>query len=419
LALKPFRSLKVRNYRLYFIGQVISVSGTWMQNFALGWLVLQTYKNNSLYLGIITACQFLPMLIFGSWGGLIADRYKKRSLLFFTQTSFLILAVLLGVLTVLKEDKLGYLIVVAFLIGIFNLFDVPARQSFVQEMVGRTLITNAVSLNSLIMNAARIVGPGIGGVIVDAIGVAPCFFINAASFLAVIIALLMMKVTELYSTKPVKPEKGQIRAGFKYVLNKKELLIPLLVMAVVGTLAYNFQVTLLLMAKMVFKSHAQQAGLLFGAMGIGAVLGALLVANLKAPTAKMLMFTCGAFGALLLGVSLSPNFLIGAILLIPTGAFSIAFIAVANSSLQLQSDPQMRGRVMALYAIAFLGSTPVGSLIVSAVAYWQGARYSLGLGAVSALLSAMVAFVILRRRSKAVVTQNVDIELNELGELNY
>lgn len=388
--ISTFRSLSVRNYRLYFIGQVVSVSGTWMQNFALGWLVLDLYRNNSLYLGIVTACQFLPLLFFGSWGGLVADRTNKRNLLFVTQSSFLALALVLGLITVFHKVNLVFLIVISTMLGVVNLFDVPARQSFVQEMVGKPLITNAVSLNSLIMNASRILGPAVGGILVDEVGVGICFFINALSFIAVLLALAFMRVSELYQTEPVKKEKGQIRQGFKYVRSTPELLMPLLVMAVVGTLAYNFQVTLLLMAKTVFKTHAQQGGLLFSAMGLGAVIGAMIVASFKNPSIKMLLITCLIFGAFLFAVALSPNFTYAALLLIPAGAFSIAFIAVANSLLQINSDPQMRGRVMALYAIAFLGSTPIGALIVSVVAYWQGARYSLALGGLSALVSTFV-----------------------------
>jgi MFS family permease len=388
-----FRSLSNRNYRLYFVGQVISVSGTWMQSFALGWYVLDISHQNALDLGVITAIQFLPMLLFGAWAGLIVDRSDKQKLLMATQILFMVIAIGLGISVQTGHGKVYLVGFFALLLGLVNMFDNPCRQAFVQEMVGGDLVTNAVSLNSVIMNAARVIGPGAGGLIIGFLGVDLCFYINAASFVAVLVALLLMNPDELIRKSPVTRAPHQLRDGFKYVLQNKNLKIPLIMMGVVGTLAYNFQVTLLLFARSTFHLHAAHSGLLFSYMGLGAVIGGLTVASRKNPGPFWYIVSGLIFGFLLLVLAFSPNILIAELFLVPVGASSIAYVAISNSTLQLRSDPQMRGRVMSLYAIAFLGTTPIGSLIVSVIANYSNPRWALLVGAVGTLTAAIFAYI--------------------------
>ena len=276
-----------------------------------------------------------------------------------------LLALLLGVLVTTNHATFVTVLVLAALLGVVNLFDNPARQSFVQEMVGRDLIVNAVSLNSVLMNAGRLIGPGIAAGLIAVVGTADCFYANAASFLAVLIALLMMRKRDFLPMKTVEREKGQLRLGLRYVRDNPLLRHVLLAVAIVGTFAYNFTVTLPLLARVTFHQHsAADYGVLMAAMGAGAVVGGLVIAHRSRPTPKMLALLVLGFGFFMTLVALAPNVRLAEIALVPTGAFSIALIATANATLQLNSSQQMRGRVMALYAIAFLGTTPIGAPLV-------------------------------------------------------
>jgi MFS family permease len=390
-----FYSLKIRNFKLFFIGQVISVSGTWAQSFAQGWLVLSLTKNNAFDLGITTGCQFLPILFLGPWGGLIADRYEKRTILFFTQSISAVEAAALGILVLKNDVNFITVTIFAFLLGMVNVFDNPARQSFVLEMVGKEYVSNAVSLNSVLVNLARVVGPGVSGILIETLGIGYSFIFNAFSFIAVLFALYLMKKSELHSTQPVAKMKHQLRQGFSYVYKVKDLYVPLVLMAVIGTLAYNFQVTLLLFAKQTFKLGAGGSGLFFTVMGLGAIGGGLVVANRKAPTNKSFLFVAFIFGLLLTVLSWTPNVVLAYIILVPMGGFSIAYIAQSNTLLQIRSKPEYRGRVMSLYSVAFLGSTPVGALIVSWVASVSNPRVSILLGGIATVVAVTVAFFIL------------------------
>jgi MFS family permease len=398
---RTFAALRVRNFRLYFIGQLISVSGTWMQSLAQGWLVLQI-TGSSVDLGIAVALQFVPMLLAGSYGGLIADRHEKRRILYFTQTSAGLLALLLGILVSTHHVNVLIVYAIALGLGFVNLFDVPARQAFVQEMVGRELIANAVSLNSVLMNAGRLIGPGIAAGLIALVGTAACFFANAGSFVAVLIALMMMKGEAFLPMSTVKREKGQLRLGLKYAFSTPILRNVIIAVAIVGTFAYNFTVTLPLFATKTFhETTAAHYGILMGAMGLGAVIGGLLVARRSRPTPELLALLMLGFGLFMTLAALSPTVLWAEIAMIPTGAFSIALVATANSLLQLNSTEHMRGRVMSLYSIAFLGTTPIGAPLVGLVVSWSNPRIGMLMGAAFALLTGLGLWVRQRHHARA------------------
>jgi len=386
---RTFAALKVRNFRLYFIGQLISVSGTWMQSVAQGWLVLQI-TGSSVDLGIAVALQFVPILLVGTYGGLVADRHEKRHILYFTQSSAGILALTLGFLASTHHVHVDEVYVIAFGLGIVNLFDVPARQAFVQEMVGRDLLANAVSLNSVLMNSGRLIGPGIAAGFIALVGTAACFFVNAGSFLAVLIALVMMQSSEFLPMQTVKREKRQMRLGLKYAFENPLLSNVIIAVAVVGLFAYNFTVSLPLLARVTFHEHsAAHYGILMGAMGFGAVIGGLIVARRSRPTPKMLSLIMLGFGFFMALVAFAPTVTWAEIAMIPVGAFSIGLIATANSLLQLNSSQMMRGRVMSLYSIAFLGTTPIGAPLVGLVVSWSNPRIGIFMGAAFALLTGL------------------------------
>ena len=384
---QTFSSLRIRNYRLYFTAQLISVSGTWMQTVAQAWLVLHL-SGSSVDLGLVVGLQFLPMLLFGPFGGLVADRVNKRTLLSATQSAGGLLALVLGALVVTHTVELWQVYLLAALLGLVNVFDNPARQTFVMEMVGRDDLPNAVSLNTVVMNASRVVGPAIGGVVIVLFGLGICFFVNAASYVAVLIGLAMMRSRELRPTEHVSRAKGQIREGFRYVWRTPSLRNTLLAIAIIGIFAYNFTVTLAVLAKVTFHGGAGAYSLLTSCMGFGAVIGGLLAAHRARPTPRLLQVLALVFGGLLAAVALAPTLLTASILIVFMGAASIGFIATANATLQLSADPTMRGRVMALYAMAFLGTTPIGAPLVGAIAQWTNPRVALLAGAVATVMAA-------------------------------
>jgi MFS family permease len=384
---RTFHSLRVRNFRLYFTAQLISVSGTWMQSVAQAWLVLHL-SGSGVDLGIVVGLQFLPMLLFGPFGGLTADRVDKRRLLFVTQSAGGLLALVLGFLVVSHHVQLWQVYVLAGLLGVVNLFDNPARQTFMMEMVGRDDLPNAVSLNTVVMNASRVIGPAIGGLVITLFGLGTCFFVNAASYGAVITGLSMMRVAELHPTEQVPRSKGQIREGFRYVWRTPGLRNTLLAISLIGVLAYNFTVTLALLAKGTFHGGAGTYSLLTSCMALGAVSGGLVAAHRARPTPRLLQVLALVFGALMAAVACAPTLAIASVLIVLMGAASIGFIATANASLQLGSEPAMRGRVMALYAMAFLGTTPIGAPLVGAIAQWSDPRVAILTGAVATVVAA-------------------------------
>ncbi len=395
---RTFRAIAVRNYRLYFTGQVISVSGTWMQTVAQAYLILFILHGTGLDVAIATSLQFLPLLLFGPFGGLLADRLDKRKVLYATQGTAGVLALVFGILVATHSATLMDVYLLAAGLGCVNLFDNPARQTFVSEMVGLDLLPNAVSLNSVLMNSARVIGPAIGGVLILTVGVGTCFFLNAVSYAAVIVALAMMRASELYRQPGVRRAKGQVREGLRYAWRTRDLRIPLASMAVVGVFAFNFTVTLPLLAKFTFHGGAGLYSWFMVAMGAGAVLGGLATAFRSRPTTRMLAVIGVVFGCAILAVALAPTKVLALALLVPMGAASIAFVATNNATLQLRADPAMRGRVMALNAIAFLGSTPIGAPLLGYVSDASNPRVALALGGVATLLASIPLFALARHR---------------------
>jgi MFS family permease len=397
---KTFAALSVRNFRLFFIGQLISVSGTWMQSVAQGWLILQL-TGSSVDLGFAVALQYLPILLFGTYGGLVADRHEKRRILYFTQAAAGLLALTLGILMTTHHVTVATVFVLASLLGFVNLFDVPARQAFVQEMVGRDLIANAVSLNSVLMNSGRVIGPSVAAGLIALVGTAACFYTNAASYIAVILALALMRRRELLPMQIVQRQPGQLRLGLKYVFETPQLRDVIIAVGVVGTFAFNFTVTLPLLAHETFhQQSAAQYGILMGCMGVGAVFGGLLVAHRSRPTPKLLASLAVAFGLFMTLVAFAPTILLAEIALIPTGACSIAFVSSANSTLQLNSGQQMRGRVMSLYSTAFLGTTPIGAPLVGLLIAGTNPRIGIFLGALLTLLTGLWLVFMLRSKNR-------------------
>jgi len=397
LARRTFRALRIYNYRLFFISQVVSMSGTWMQSVAQSWLVLQL-TGSGVDLGITVGLQFGPVLVLGAWAGALADRVDKRRLLMATQTAAALFALILAVLTFTDVVTVWMIWVLAGLTGVAVALDMPSRQSFVYEMVGPDDLANAVGLNAVIINSSRIVGPAIGGLLIAAVGVAPCFLFNAVSFVAVIVALAVMRTAELRPSKPVPREPGQVREGLRYVWHTPELRIPLLMMAVVSTLAYNYSVVLPLLTKDVYGRGGGAYGALSAAMGVGALAGALFMASRGRPSRRLLVASTFAFGVATLLLAVAPDYLWGMALLVPMGAAGVLFISTTNSLLQLNADDAMRGRVMALWAVVFLGSTPIGGPLTGLIVRGFGVRAAVAVGGVAALATAAGAYWALRRR---------------------
>jgi MFS family permease len=380
-------ALRVRNYRLYFAGQAVSLTGTWMQSVALSWLVFELTHSGTA-IGLVLAAQFLPVLALGAYGGLIADRVPKRPLLMATQTALASLALLLGLLSVTHTIELWMVFVIAALIGTVTAADTPTRQTFVMEMVGSERVQNAVSLNSVLTNASRAVGPAIAGGLIASVGVGVCFLANGASFLAVLAALAVMRPDELHPSRPAGHARGQLRAGFHYVRVTPGLLVPLMMMALVGTLAYEFPVVLPLLAHQTLHGGARIFGFLSCAMGAGAVAGGLVVAVLAMTGLEPLTTAAGLFGIAMFAAAVVPALPGELAAMALVGGAGTAFMATGNSTLQLTSDPSFRGRVMALWTVTFSGSTPIGAPIVGAVSEFASPRAGLALGALACLFAA-------------------------------
>jgi MFS family permease len=397
---QTFASLSNSNYRRYLRGQSISLAGTWMQTIAQSWLVLQL-TGSATALGVVIALQTLPTLVLGPYGGLIADRMDKRRLMIGLQSGMGALALLLGGLTITGAVQLWHVYVLAFLLGMINCFENPARQSFVLEMVGPEDLRNAVSLNAVLVNVARAVGPAVAGIVIATGGLGVCFLINAVSFIAVVTSLIRLDVAALSPSVPASRAPGQLREGLSYVRGTPALAVPLLMMALVGCLAYEFQVVLPIVASETFAGGAQTYGFLTAAMGAGAVVGGLFVAALGRTGLWYLVGTACAFGLALLATALAPTLPMALVGMGIVGAASVAFQSTGNSTLQLASAPHMRGRVMALWAVAFLGSTPIGGPIAGVVSQHLGGRAGLALGAVACLVAAALGAVVAHRESRA------------------
>jgi MFS family permease len=395
-----FRSLRVRNYRLYAAGQLVSLTGTWMQRVAQDWLVLEL-TNSGTALGIVTALQFLPSLLFGLWGGLLADRYDKRKLLLATQTGLALVALILGVLDVTGIVQYWQVLVLALALGLVSAIDSPVRQSFVVEMVGPDDLTNAVGLNSTIFNSARILGPAVAGVMITAIGTGWAFVANGISSIAVLTGLALMRPAELRPSPAIDRIRGQLRAGLHYVRQRQDLLLTMVLVFVVGTFGLNFQITTALLAKQVFHRSATGYGLLSTALAVGACVGAVLATRRRTrPSLLFLLLAAMAFGLLEILAGSMPGFGATALMLVLVGLAMLTFTTAANSSVQLGVEATMRGRVMALYLMCFLGGTPIGAPIAGWVANTVGPRWGMiGGGLVCMAMAVGMALYLVRRRS--------------------
>lgn len=394
-----FASLRVRNFRLYFIGQTISQSGTFMQSVAQAWLVLKL-TNSGAALGLIAALQNLPVLLFAPLGGLLADRYSKRALLLITQAAFGLLALLLGGLVIAGAAQLWMVAAIAFCFGLVNCIDNPTRQAFVVEMVGPAQLRNAVSLNSTMFNLSRIIGPAIAGLLIAAVGIAPCFIFNGVSYGAVIAMLGLMNAAEFHAEIRVGSGRGQLADGFRYAFSTPILRDILILMAIIGTLTYEFQVSLPLLAEFTFHGNAASYAALSSALGVGAVIGGILTASRKSTSFGVVVAAAFLFGLAALVASLMPSLVTAVAAVVVLGFFSIFFSSTANTTLQLASAPEKRGRVMALWTMAVLGSTTLGGPVIGAIGQQVGARWSLATGGVAAVIAAAYGFLATRRGAR-------------------
>ncbi len=362
----------------------------------MAWLVL-TLTGSGTALGLVMAFQFLPILLLAPAGGVLADRFSKRRILFITQSAAALLALILGVLVVTGLIRIWMVYLLAASFGLTTTLDNPTRQSFVLELVGRESVRNAVTLNSTEINLTRVIGPAIAGSLIAGIGLAPCFFINAASFIAVLICLFLMRGEELYRAEPVKRLRGQLRQGFGYVRRTPLLKHTLIMMAIVGTLTYEFQVSLPLVARFTFHGSAGSYALLTSAMGLGAVLGGLATAGRRKIAVRGLIGAAFAFGVAVLLASLSPELPVALLAMVLVGACSIGFTSLSNSILQLESPPAMRSRIMSLWTVAFLGSTPIGSPVIGWVGEHSGPRWALAVGGIAAVVAGAYGLYSLRK----------------------
>jgi MFS family permease len=397
---QTFAALAVRNYRLFFMGQAISLSGSWMQRVAQGLLVLDLTGSGTA-LGVVIALQSLPVLFFGAWGGVVADRLSKRSILYVTQAVAGLSSLALGLLIASDDIRLWMVYAAALVLGFVKVFDNPTRQTFVREMVGSDLLTNAVSLNSIEMNFARVIGPAIAGILVATVGLGACFIADGLSYTVVIAMLAVMRSEELKPAKRLKRAKGQLAEGIRYVSTEPVIRNTLVMMAIIGTFTYEFSVVLPLLAEFTFETGASGYAALTSAMGVGAVVGGLYTASRRRTGPAVLVVSASLFGVAVLLASAAPSMTLAMAAMVIVGFFSINFTSLANVTLQLQAAPQMQGRVMSLWSIAFLGTTPIGGPIMGALGEHAGARWALGLGGLAALVAAGVGLMSVRRMTAA------------------
>jgi MFS family permease len=387
LGRQTFSSLKIPNYRLYFAGQSVSLAGTWMQMTAQSWLVL-TLTRSSTDLGLVVALQTLPILVLGPYGGVIADRADKRRLMIALQIAMGLQALALGLLTVLGAVRFWEVCLLAVILGLNNAFENSARQSFVREMVGQDELRNAITLNSVTVNAARAVGPAIGGILIATVGVGVCFLVNAASFIAVVTSLLLMDRRALRPSIPTARARGQLREGLRYAMRIPQIAIPLAMMSLVGLLAYEFQVSLPVLARQTFHGDAEVYGFMTAAMGVGAVVGGLFTAARGRTGLRPMIIASTGFGAAILLAGFSPVLALAYPALLLVGWASVSFIAIGNSTIQLNTEPEFRGRTIALWQVAFQGTTPVGGPLIGWIIAETDPRVGLAVGGLSCLVAA-------------------------------
>jgi MFS family permease len=409
-------SLRNRNYRLYFLGQLLSMMGTWMQAVALAFLVLKL-TGSGTDLGLATAARFMPVFVFGPFGGLIADRLDKRRVLYVTQTLSGLTAGVFALLIGTGVIEMWMVYILSLTLGGINVFDSPARQSFIAEMVRPGELPNAITLNSVSLNLARVFGAALGGLFVAVLGLVMCFALNGVSFAAVLVSLLLMRSSELFPAQRARKEKGQIRAGLRYVRQSPELLVPLIMITVVGMLAWEFQVTLPLMASHAFRGGAGTYGLMASVMGAGAVVGGLVAAARSHPSGRALCLASIGWGLAITAAAAAPTLAVELGTMVFVGYGSITFNSMAKTMLQAASAPSMRGRVMALWGLAWLGTTPIGGPLVGWIGQHVGARWSLVAGGVPTILIGVLCWPALRRLDRRVAAQAAAIGSRRLTEL--
>lgn len=404
-----FRSLRIRNFRLFFSGQLISQTGNWLTLIAQTLLVLEL-TGSGVALGLLAAAQFGPVLLFGAFAGLLADRSDKRKLLIAVQVFAMVQSFVLGALAFMDSPPVWAIYIVAAFGGLATAFDNPARRSFVVEMVPETEVTNAVSLNSALMTGSRVIGPALGGLLVTTVGFGWAFWVDGLSYLAVIVGLRMIDPTKLRAAPVQQRGKGQVRAGLRYALSVPELRVPLIMMAVIGTLAFNFQTVLPLFVTRDLDGSRLTFSLLMSVVSLGSLAGALAAARRRDLSVHLVSVTAAAFGASMLVLAVSLNqpmaFVVGVVL----GVTSITFMTTSTAIVQLRADPMMRGRVLALQAIVFLGSTPIGGPIVGAISERYGARYALALGGLATIGAGAYGLLTLRRAAAMPLTDDVAVE---------
>jgi MFS family permease len=399
---RTFSSLTIRNYRLWVVGQGISLSGTWMQTVAQGLLVLQLTGSGTA-LGLVTALQTIPVLLFGPWGGVVADRFPKRRILYVTQTVSAVLGLLLGTLVATGAVRIEMVYLLALCLGAVSAVDNPTRQAFVLEMVGKEEIVNAISLNSTEINLARVVGPAIAGILIASVGLAACFLINGFSFLAVLAVLMAMRAEELRPTPLASRMPGQLRQGLQYVRASPVIRTILVMMAVIGTFTYEFSVSLPLFAEVTFRQGPATYAAMTAAMGVGAVIGGLYTASRGTGSPQRLISAALLFGGTVLMTAVAPSLPLALLALVAVGFCSIGFTSLGNATLQLATSAEMRGRVMALWTVAFLGSTPIGGPLIGAIGEHVGPRWALALGGVAAMVAAGLGAGVFRRQPEDAV----------------
>lgn len=395
---RTFASLAVRNYRLLFLGSLTSNVGTWMARVAQDWLVLtQLTDHSATALGYATALQFAPGVLISPLAGAVADRFGKRRIMMITQSGTALVFAALTVLVASGAAALWHVYLSAIAAGVLWGFDAPARQAFVSEVVPDDLLSNAVGLNSASFNGARLIGPAIAGVMIAAVGIWPVFAVNTLSFVAVLAGLFLMNPADLRPA-PVRRGRGAIREGLAYVRDRRDLQLILFCIFMLGTFGLNFQITNALMATRVFGVGPEGYGLLGSVMASGTLAAALMAARRRRPRLRLLVGALAAFAATTTALALSPTYWVYALLLVPVGLTSLTVMTAANTTVQLTTEPAMRGRVMSLYMAIFTGGTPLGAPLIGWVGDGWGPRWTLLVGAIATGLAALLAAAYLWNR---------------------
>jgi MFS family permease len=397
-----FASLRVRNYRLFFLGQSVSVAGTWMQRMAQSWLVLEM-TNSAAWLGVTLAAQQLPTLLLTAWGGVLADRFSKRNILICTAIAAMIPAFILGLLTLTGHINVQLVLTLVLAGGVGDALEKPARQSFPSELVATGSLTNAVMLNNVMQDTGKVIGPAIAGVMISLIGLPYTFLFNALSYVAVIAGLVLMRTRDLFAPDPIARGKGQLRAGLAYVRATPELLGPLALLASVGLVAYNWQLLLALLGRDVFHGDARTVGYLLGALGAGSIVGGLALAGVLHATIRRIIMAAALLAVVFVATGVAPTLAVAYAMVFGLGASSVLFKSLASTWLQLTAAPEMRGRVLSLLVLSIAGTTPVGAPIMGWLAEQFGTRATFVVAGALTAVAAALAYMYLRRVTSRMV----------------